>query len=601
MKERGASNMRKWFDRFKYNGLFVKMFIIMVISIVSVAIIATWTTINTSERVFFQTFSITNSKVINQITSNIEAFNYAIVIASNNVLQSGTIRGFLSEGEGDSLSNFRTYYNMTQQVKRIHSGLDAYEVSIMISGINGRSHATDRAIWPLSDEALRQHAVTLRTMEEPRRLQYHYDSAAGIDSPDAGPVIVASKALLDRTTDKIYGTLYIPIRERDFRPFYESFTSLGNDVAVLSGDGVILSSNRAEWIGQLSPDLLGYATEMAAGTMPYMEAEFMDKSQVILSNYMPQLDLYIVNLIDKETAIGTLTDTEAIFLTVTLIIAGAVIIVFVISRRMTKSLTRLVKQISTISKYEFDHKVTVGGSYETRQLAQAFNSMMDELQVYVGQLLETQKGQRNAELEALQQQINPHFLYNTLASVKFMVQQDSKEKAAETINALISLLQNSIGNVSATIPLSQELVNLRNYVFINHVRYGDRIKMSYFVAPDCMGCHVPKLIIQPFIENAFFHGFNQKREGNIYFMAAKEGGTLICEIADNGDGFDRGELGEDQLPVGKDSKRQLFAGIGVKNVHDRIRLLYGESYGVTITSEPGQGTQVKIRLPVMED
>lgn len=590
--------MRRFFDRFKYNGLFVKIFIVMVVSIASVAVITTWTTINTSERVFLETFSITNSKVVEQIKSNMDAFNYAIVIASNNVLQSGSIRGFLTEGDGNSLSQMRAYYNMSQQIKRIHSGLDAYDVSIIVNGINGRSFATDRTIWPISDEALRRHPISDRTQSEPRKLHYLYDDANVSGNPDVAPTIVASKALLDRTTGKVYGSMYFPIREQEFKRFYESFTSLGNDVAVMSGAGMILSSNRSEWIGQPSEQLLNYAKEIEEKGLPYMDADMMDKSHVILSTYLQSLDLYVVNVIDKEAAIGQLTDTDAIVLTVIIIVAAALIIVFLISRRLTKSLTRLVKQISTISKYEFDHEVTVGGSYETRQLAQAFNSMLAELQVYVRQLLETQKGQRNAELEALQQQINPHFLYNTLASVKFMVQQGSKEKAAETINALISLLQNAIGNVSATITLSQELINLKNYVFINHVRYGEGIKMNYFVSPDCMGYHVPKLIIQPFIENAFFHGFNQKSEGNIYFMASKDGDSLVCEVADNGDGFDMG--GVDGLPLPQTSRRQLFAGIGVKNVHDRIKLLYGEQYGVTIASEPGEGTRVKIRLPLIK-
>jgi two-component system sensor histidine kinase YesM len=124
--------------------------------------------------------------------------------------------------------------------------------------------------------------------------------------------------------------------------------------------------------------------------------------------------------------------------------------------------------------------------------------------------------------------------------------------------------------------------------------------MNYFIAPDCLGCHLPKLIIQPFIENAFFHGFNAKAEGHIYFMASKEADALICEVVDNGDGFDmKADQGAENLkPSGK---RQLFTGIGVRNVHERVQLLYGESYGVEINSQPGEGTRVKIRLPIIKE
>jgi len=160
-------------------------------------------------------------------------------------------------------------------------------------------------------------------------------------------------------------------------------------------------------------------------------------------------------------------------------------------------------------------------------------------------------------------------------------------------------LQNTISNVSETITVEQELVNLKHYVFINHVRYGERIRATYFVAPDCITCHVPKLIIQPFIENAFFHAFNVKGEGVIHVLISKTPQQLICEVMDNGDGMDMHQLAEVKSKRRKRS-RQLFSGVGVANVHDRIRLLYGDDYGVTMTSELGEGTRVQITLPLIE-
>ncbi|WP_196233357.1 sensor histidine kinase, partial [Paenibacillus polymyxa] len=109
----------------------------------------------------------------------------------------------------------------------------------------------------------------------------------------------------------------------------------------------------------------------------------------------------------------------------------------------------------------------------------------------------------------------------TLASIKMLVLKGNKETAAETINALISLLQNTISNVSETITIEQEMANIQNYVFINHVRYGQRVQVNYFVSPDCLEYHVPKLIIQPFIENSFFHAFNEKNVGHIYILVSK--------------------------------------------------------------------------------
>ncbi|WP_446686261.1 sensor histidine kinase [Neobacillus cucumis] len=278
------------------------------------------------------------------------------------------------------------------------------------------------------------------------------------------------------------------------------------------------------------------------------------------------------------------------------VVIVALFFVLFASRRLTNSLSKLVKQIESASEHDFDEYVSVSGTYETRQIGTAFNSMLDELHEYVDQLVLSQKQRRNAELAALQQQINPHFLYNTLASIKFMVKQGSKEETESMINALISLLQNTLGNVSETITVKQEVDNLRNYVLINQKRYGERIKVNYFISPACMDVPIPKLILQPFMENAFFHGFNHKLEGYIHVLVWQEGEDLICEVVDNGDGMEVSE--GSHLPGTK--RKQAFSGIGVRNVHERIQLIYGEPYGVNISSELGKGTKVRISLPMQK-
>lgn len=586
--------MRLFLDRFKHNGLFIKMFITTVVSIIAVSVMITWTTIRMSERLFMETFSITNSKVINQIKESFESFHYAIVIASNNVSQSVTIKRFLTEEYSNS-QMMKAYYNMNQQMNRIKSNVDVYEVGITVTGVNGTSYSTDRTYWPVSDERLKSHVITRNTHKEPKRLIYQY-LAGQVGTTGNEPTIVASKALMERITGNIYGSMYFAFQEKEFKKFYSSFTSTGNDVVVLDKSGAIVSSNREELIGQKAKDLLNYAVEIDEKSLDYISTNLMGKDQIVLAEYLSSFDMYLVNLIDKQTAIGQFIDKKAILLICMAIVFVTLIIVFLISSRLTKSLSRLVKQIANVSKYDFDHYVAVSGTYETRQIGLAFNSMLDELHEYVEKLVLSQKNMRNAELAALQQQINPHFLYNTLASIKFMVQQGSKEEAANTINALISLLQNAIGNVSETITVDQELDNLRNYVFINHKRYGDRIKVNYFIAPDCMAYHIPKLIIQPFIENSFFHAFNRKSEGYINILVWREGSGLICEVVDNGDGMEVSS--GSKLPNTK-SKRQLFTGIGVRNVHERITLIYGEPYGVTISSELGEGTKVRIWLPLI--
>ncbi|PJN50972.1 hypothetical protein PAEAM_50610 [Paenibacillus sp. GM1FR] len=587
--------MKKWMNRLSRLGLFPKLFLVMVVSIVLVSVLILWTTIHMSTNLFTETFSITNSKVLNQIKTNFESFNEAIAAVSNNVTQSGSIRGFLSEGDADSLTMAKSFYNMRETMDRIQSITESYEVGITIIGINGRSYSTNRAHLELSVDELKQEPITMEAAETPSRLIFDvYQNEATLGSQQ---MISATKALTDRTRSRIYGTLYVTMREDIFRQFYSSFTSRGNDVVIMNEKGEIVSSNREDWIGTTQLDLLSYARDMNNNSPRSINARVMDQDSVVLSEYLPFYRFYIVNVVDKDLAMGQLIDMKTVALICAAIVVGALILVFLITSQITKSLRRLVKQMSNITKSDLDNYIPVSGSYESRQLGHAYNYMLDELHDYVDQLVQTQHEQRNAELAALQSQINPHFLYNTLASVKVLVQQGNKDRAAETINALIGLLQNTISDVSQTVTVEQEVENLKNYVFINHVRYGGRIKAAFYVAPDCTHYHVPKLVIQPFIENAFFHGFIKKETGTIHVMVSRAGESLICEIMDNGDGIEGLVMGE-TLPNPKNN-RQLFSGIGIRNVHDRIELLYGSPYGVTIMSTVGEGTRVTVTLPLI--
>lgn len=588
--------MKGILDKFKYHGLFIKMFMVTLVSIITVSLLTSLVTIQMSEKLFMNTFGITNSKIISQIQANFESFNYSVVTASNNVLQNGAIKGFLTNPEMDTLASLKSYYQASQQMDRIQSNVAAYPVTMTITGINRKSHSTDSYYWPNSLEKLRKSLLTVNTLISPKRLIYQLDKENLTGASNEDPVIVASRALMERTSGNQYGILYFAIRESDFKRFYASFTSSGNDVAILDRSGMVVSSNRTDLIGKEHQDLLSYAQEIEKQKLKYKEVSVMGKNSLVLSEYLPVYDFYLVNFIDKQEVLSEMVDFKTVALICVAIVLAALIIVFLISRRLTKSLTLLARQMPRIAENNFDNYITVTGSYEIKELGKAYNYMLDELNDYIRKLIQTQKDQRNAELSALQMQINPHFLYNTLASVKILVQQGNKEKAAATINALISLLQNTVSNISETITVAQELVNLKNYVFINHVRYGEQIAVNYFIAEDCYGYHIPKLIIQPFIENAFFHAFQERSEGHIYVLVSREENALVCEVVDDGVGM---EGYDHENPAHRSiSSSHFFSGIGIRNVHDRLRLLYGDEFGVAIVSNIGDGTRVKIKLPL---
>ncbi|MBU5344716.1 sensor histidine kinase [Paenibacillus lautus] len=589
-------------NKLRKQGLFLKLFLVTLISIVTVSLLTLSITISMSEKLFLQTFSITNGKLLNQMKSNLESYNNAIATGATMIAQNAAIRSYLSGGETEAVALAMKTYQMTEGMKSVQSNFSAYDVGIMIVGANGRSYSTDPWYWSVSAKELKDHPITKVTMAHPAQILYQLYRGEDHSLDAKESMLVASKALFDQSTGRMYGTLYVVIRDRNFKPFYANFTIKGNDVVLLNEEGVIVSSNRTELIGMADEGLLQeVVTDQGEGEGEDNQSAYvMGNERIVFSEYLPEFEFYLVNMIDKKAVTGQMVNAKAVTLTIMSIVAISLVIVFLITRRMTQSLRVLVEQMSNIPTRGFDHHVDVANSsYEVKELGNAYNYMLDELHDYVDRLMETQKLQRNAELAALQMQINPHFLYNTLASIKFLVQQGNKEKAAGTINALISLLQNTVSDIHSTIPVRQELETLKHYVYINHVRYGEKIRVHYFVEPDSLDYHMPKLILQPFIENAFFHAFNIKGEGTILIMIAVQEDQLVCEVVDDGDGMnlEQNPAEEESLPAPM-SKRQLFSGIGIRNVDDRIKLMYGEKYGIHITSKRSEGTKIIITLPL---
>ena len=577
-------------DQLQPNGLFMKMFLITVALIILVAITVTLTTIRMAEQFFVEKFSITNSQIIDKIQYDFEELNYSIVMAATDIGQSSTIEAYLSEEEPDN-ERILSLYLVMSQIDHLREQLGDQNVEIAIADQDAISYRTNFTYWPAAPTDIRNHDITETITKEPNKLLYFQDSREASDN-----YVIAAKALLDRETDQSYGAVYFPIREGQLRSFYTDYVKPGNDFYVLDRNGKVVSSSLTNIIGQSLPELSQQAESMQTDGETYREVEFQDTNQIMLAEYLPYFDMYLINMVDKQTAVGNLIDTKQIALLLAGVVVLALIIVFLVTKRLTNSLSKLVKDIEAVPKKGLKRRLVYEGTYETNQIGTAFNSMMDELQVYVEKLIEAQKQQRHAELAALQQQINPHFLYNTMASIKFLVMMGEREEAEKTIDAFITLLQNTIGNVDESVTVELELQNLKNYVLINQKRYGDRIQVQFMVSPDCLDYLIPKLILQPFIENSFFHAFNKTAKGTISVLVWKEADDLVCEIADDGDGM----AACTDLP-NTNRNRQLFSGIGVKNVHERIQLLYGTDYGVTITSETGQGTKVSLRLPAVKE
>lgn len=263
-----------------------------------------------------------------------------------------------------------------------------------------------------------------------------------------------------------------------------------------------------------------------------------------------------------------------------------------------KTLERAVKELEA-GREEVD--IDVSGPYEIEHLGHSIRSMVSTMRHLMDDIIEQEAQKRRSELDVLQSQINPHFLYNTLDSVVWMTENGRTDEAILMVTSLARFFRISLSRGSNIIPIADELEHARHYLTIQKMRYKNKFSAVIAAEDGVEGLYTIKLIVQPILENAIYHGMAYADgDGEITVRARRDGGDVVIEVADNGPGMPE-EMVErllDQSYAAAPGTKG--SGIGLRNVHQRIRLTFGEEYGLAIHSEPDAGTTVCIRLPVLE-
>ena len=273
---------------------------------------------------------------------------------------------------------------------------------------------------------------------------------------------------------------------------------------------------------------------------------------------------------------------------------------FRISEGITDPIRRLKQSVRQMEAGREDVEIEEAGCYEVQRLGHAIRSMVSTMRHLMQDIIQQESQKRRSELEVLQSQINPHFLYNTLDSVIWMTEAGRYQEAIQMVTSLARLFRISLSRGKSIIPLQDELEHARHYMTIQEIRYKNRFSTRILAQNGTEGLYTLKLVVQPILENAIYHGMAAcEDDGLILVTARREGGDVVIEVADNGTGM-RPEVVAQLLDEDRAAPPGKGSGIGVRNVHRRIRLTFGEPYGLTIRSEPDEGTVVQIRLPALD-
>ena len=284
------------------------------------------------------------------------------------------------------------------------------------------------------------------------------------------------------------------------------------------------------------------------------------------------------------------------------VLIATIIMIVILSRRLSKRITQPITELCDMTEKFAGGDFTV--SYHTESndemetLAESFNSMVKEIETLIKDIHREQENAKDAELRLLQEQINPHFLYNTLDAIIWLTESGEKKKAIQIIQELSNFFRISLSKGQSEITIGNEKEHVRSYLEIQHYRYQDILEYEIDFDESILDYHIQKLTLQPIVENALYHGIKNKRGlGKIWVTGASDGNDVVFTVKDNGIGMKPEELENLRSLIAGNIVQDNPSGFGMANVEKRLEMLYGSRYGMTVESEYTEGTTVTVRIP----
>jgi len=361
---------------------------------------------------------------------------------------------------------------------------------------------------------------------------------------------------------------------------------------------------RARSMLDMCSNLRAYMIEIA-GTDSYDERMLLLERNIrgetgltsLIETYMHDfLDEEVRELARLQREISSQSNLGVAALIIVSVILAVLIILFSVrmSRRITEPIGALSHKARMFGKGVLVSKPVETDIVELQTLDRNFDKMAGRINTLMERQIENQRSLHRAELELLQAQINPHFLYNTLDSIAILAESNRGDDVIDMVNSLSTFFRNSLSQGKDIISLKTELAQAKSYLEIQQIRYSDILSYDIDIPEDLQDSMVPKLLIQPLIENALYHGIKNRRgRGHILISGEKRDGMLLIRVTDNGVGMTPEQLTQLQSGLYHDN----HTGLGLKNVHQRIRLYCGEPYGLFFESEIDSGTTVTAMLP----
>ncbi|WP_195560786.1 sensor histidine kinase [Anaeromassilibacillus sp. D41t1_190614_C2] len=408
-------------------------------------------------------------------------------------------------------------------------------------------------------------------------------------------VFSLAKAVQDPETGEVLGVILLDIRHDIIQSSINGVTigekgfvfvmDQEDNIVYTPVNGIVYRVN-PKWVKAMEP----------------MSVQIQGGSYQIRSELSPYTGWRTVGVFSMDEVMSSVNTIVYILFTCVIISLVLVVIVsFKFSRTLTNpifKLKRLMKQAESgdlTVRFNFEHNDEIG------ELGQSFNHMIARIDQLIQMVYVEQENKRTAEMKSLQEQIKPHFLYNTLDTISWMARDYDAEDIVRLVDALTNMFRIGLSHGKDIITVKEEITHVSNYLYIQKIRYKDKLNYVIHVDESLYAIEVPKLILQPLVENAIYHGVKAKRGGGtITITGVPEGENLVFTVQDDGAGMLQEKVEELNRRMSERSVLDEKKSFGLFYIRERIQLCYGKGYGVHVESALGEGTRVTITLPLYQ-
>lgn len=579
--------------KFGFKSIRMSMLIPFASLIAAAVLVLAFISVQQIQRALFENSTDYTTQLVQMVNSDIDSYISTMENLSELVLNNDNVSSYLYE-EDEKFAKEKNAGEIGNEFGLLRDTRDdIYNIGIV--GNNGRYFINNAN-------------VSINPYVEPENMDWYKEAISGRDEITSSHVqnivlyeykwvVTLSRGIINPKTQKPEGVLFIDLNYSSISSLCEKI-SLGTKgyVFILDEKGNIIYHPKQQL---LYNGLLDEKIDQILSTPKGGNGNFLsdDEKRLYTVTKSEKTGWSVVGVTYLDELLSRSDEIQKLHMVLAIcLIFAATVISMMLSSAITKPITRLRGTMKEVEQGNLEVQMSFPKARnEIKDLVDSFNVMVERIKELVKKNKEEQEEKRKSEFKALQAQINPHFLYNTLDSIIWMAESNKNKEVIQMTSALSKLLRKSISNQKETVTVAEEIDYVSEYLKIQQMRYHDKLEYEISVDREIMNCSIAKLVLQPLVENAIYHGIKTKEgKGRITINGTVEEGNAVLRIHDNGVGMSAETLSH----IFDGNKGDSISKVGVSNVNSRLKLYYGEEYGLKYNSSIGYGTSVTVTVPM---